>query len=466
MIDHLRATLGPDRVVTDRDVLAGHETDWTGRFTGRALALVRPRTAEEVVDIVAACRAEGIGLVPQGGNTGLVGGGVPRDGQLVLSTAGLAAPPSVDRSAGQVTAGAGVTLGVLQRAATAEGWRYGVDLGARDSATIGGTVATNAGGHHVLRHGMTRRHLVGVEAVLGTGALVRHLGGLVKDNTGYDLAALLCGSEGTLGVITAVRLTLVPPVADTAVALVGVEDLTAAAALAAVARRALPDLEAAEVMLADGVALVASVTGAKDVLDPAPPVTVLLEVAGAAAAGERLAEFLSAQGDLGPTAMATDPTGRVGLWRSREEHNPAINSIGPPHKFDVTLPVAGLDPVVAEVRAALADLVPEARLWVFGHIGDGNLHLNVTGLDPDDGRVDELVLTRVAAAGGSISAEHGIGVAKRRWLSLARSPAEIATYRSIKAALDPDGIMNPGVLLSPTGPGTGGPPSGPGGGRS
>jgi FAD/FMN-containing dehydrogenase len=434
-------------VVTAPDVLAAHETDWTGRFTGRAVALVRPRDVEEVAATVTACREEGLGLVPQGGNTGLVGGGVPRDGQVVLSTRGLTAPPDIDAIAGQATAAAGTPLGVLHRAASAAGWRYGVDFGARDSATVGGSVATNAGGHHVLRHGMTRRHLLGIEAVLGTGVVVRHLGGLVKDNTGYDLAGLLCGSEGTLGVITAVRLALVPPAADVAVALVGVDDLGAAAELAGAARRALPDLEAAEVVLADGVGLVASATGLRSVLDPQPPVTVLLEVAGPEGAGDRLAAFLEARGESGPTAMAGDEAGRARLWHTREEHNPAINTLGPPHKFDVTLPPAALDTVVADVRDAVAALAPEARLWVFGHVGDGNLHLNVSGLAVDDDRVDEAVLTRVSAAGGSISAEHGIGTAKRPWLPLARSDQEIAAFRAIKAALDPDGVMNPGVLL-------------------
>jgi FAD/FMN-containing dehydrogenase len=174
---------------------------------------------------------------------------------------------------------------------------------------------------------------------------------------------------------------------------------------------------------------------------------VLLEIAGPVGAGDRLAAFLAARGESGSTAMAGDRAGRARLWHTREEHNPAINTLGPPHKFDVTLPPAALDPVVTEVRAAVAALAPEARLWVFGHVGDGNLHLNVSGLAVDDDRVDEAVLTQVAAARGSISAEHGIGTAKRRWLRLARSEEELAAFRAVKAALDPDGVMNPGVLL-------------------
>ena len=447
MIERLKADLGPGRVLTDPDVLARHETDWTGRFGGRALAVVRPRSVEEVAAVIAACRTGGTPLVPQGGNTGLVGGGVPRGGEIVLSTTGLASSPTVDALAGQITVGAGRTLGEVQRAAAAAGWRYPVDLSARDTATVGGTVATNAGGNHVLRHGMTRRHLVGVEAVLGTGEVIRHLDGLVKDNTGYDLGGLLCGSEGTLGVVTAVRLALVAPPAETAVALVGLDDLASAVALVAVARRRLPDLEAAEVVLADGVRLVRDGFSLPAPFDPEPPVTLLLEAAGPSPVADRLTAFLADHADGAVTAVATDAHRRAELWRVRDEHNPAINRLGPPHKFDVTIPFPVIDEVVAGARARMADLAPSARLWVFGHIGDGNLHLNVTGLDPDDDRVAGAVLTLVAEAGGSISAEHGIGVAKRRWLALARSPAEIAAFRAIKAALDPDGILNPGVLV-------------------
>jgi FAD/FMN-containing dehydrogenase len=447
VIARLRADLGPDRVLTDPAVTAPFETDWTGRFTGRARSVVRPRSVGEVAVVIAACRESATALVPQGGNTGLVGGGVPRGGEIVLSTTALASPPVVDPLAGQVMVGAGRTLGEVQRAANAAGWRYPIDLGARDTATIGGTVATNAGGNHVLAHGMTRRHLLGVEAVFGTGAVIRHLGGLVKDNTGYDLAGLLCGSEGTLGVVTQVRLALVPPPEETAVALVGLDDLAAAVAFTADARRHIPDLEAAEVMLAAGVALVRDRAPRPAVFDPEPPVTLLLEVAGAAGAGARLAQHLAGVDGLRGTALATDAARRAALWRVREEHNPAINRLGPPHKYDVTLPAGVLDEVVTTAGAAVATLATDARLWVFGHVGDGNLHLNVTGLAPDDDRVDEAVLRLVADAGGSISAEHGIGVAKRRWLPLARSEAEIATFRALKAALDPDGVLNPGVLL-------------------
>ncbi len=230
-------------------------------------------------------------------------------------------------------------------------------------------------------------------------------------------------------------------------ALVGLDHLTAAVAVTSAARRALPGLEAAEIVLADGSALVRETFSLPAVLDPEPAVTLLLEVAGAPGVSERLAAFLASVDESRGSALAEDAAGRAALWRIREEHNPAINRLGPPHKFDVTLPAGQLDAVVTAVRVRVGELDPSARLWVFGHVGDGNLHLNVTGLGPADERVDDAVLTLVAAAGGSISAEHGIGVAKRPWLPLARSPEEIAAFRAIKAALDPDGILNPGVLV-------------------
>jgi len=200
-------------------------------------------------------------------------------------------------------------------------------------------------------------------------------------------------------------------------------------------------------VLADGSVLVQEAFALAPVLAPEPPVTLLLEVAGPAGAAERLASFLAGVEGLGGSAVAEDAAGRAALWRIREDHNPAINRLGPPHKYDVSLPADDLDAVVGAARERVAALAPTARLWVFGHIGDGNLHLNVSGLDPDDERVDEAVLGLVAEAGGSISAEHGIGVAKARWLPLARSPEEIRAFGAIKAALDPDGILNPGVLL-------------------
>jgi FAD/FMN-containing dehydrogenase len=402
---------------------------------------------DEVAAVVDACRAAGTALVPQGGNTGLVGGSVPLAGEVVLSLRRLDAVGAVDPVAGQLTAGAGATIASVQATARAAGWDYGVDFAARDAATIGGTVATNAGGLRVLRHGSTRAQLLGVEAVLGDGSVVRRLSGVLKDATGYDLAHLLCGSEGTLGVVTAARLRLVPRHDERVVALVAFGSVGDAVAAAGDLRRRLASLEAAELVLADGVDLVCAHLG---LAPPFPARHAALLTVEAAAAEDPTAALAEAVADLdgvADVAVAADGPRRARLWRYREAHTEAINLIGPPHKLDVALPLAHLAEFAAEVPAAVARVAPSARTWVFGHAADGNLHVNVTGVAPGDDAVDEAVVRLTLAMGGSTGAEHGVGTAKRRWLALDRSPADLAAMRAVKAALDPAGILNPNVLL-------------------
>ncbi len=463
MLRALRSVVGEEHVLVDPDVVASHVVDWTGGFVGSSPAVVRPGSTDEVAEVVAACRRDRIALVPQGGNTGLVGGGVPLAGEVVLSTSRLAGITEVDADAGQLTAGAGETLAAVQRAAAGAGWRYGVDLAARDSATIGGTVATNAGGLRVLRHGTTRHQLLGVEAVLGTGDVVSRLGGLVKDNTGYDLAGLLCGSEGTLGVVTRVRLALVPAPGPTVTSLIGLATVADAVSLVGHLRRAVPTLEAAELVLADGARLVAEQTGVVPVLDPVPPVQVAVEAVGPPDPTDALAAALEAHPGVLDVAVATDAARAVALWHVREAHTEAIARLGVPRKYDVTVPSPRLARFVEQVPDLIRAVDPDAQVWIFGHLGDGNLHVNVTtpsGPGPPrtgplrTGRagvardaVADAVLGRVVADGGSVSAEHGIGTAKRSWLVRDRSAGDVAGMRAIKAALDPDGILNPNVLL-------------------
>lgn len=443
----LAEIVGGPHLLTDPEVTAGWCVDFTGRFRGSTPAVVRPGSTAEVAAVLAWCRANGVALVPQGGNTGLVGGSVPLAGELVVSLGRLAGGPTTDRAGGHVTAGAGTTIVALQQAAAAAGWAYGVDFAARDSATVGGSVATNAGGLRHLRHGDTRRQLVGVEAVLGTGEVVAHLAGLDKDNTGYHLPGLLCGSEGTLGVVTAATLRLVPPAPERVTALFGFTTFAEAVHAADELRRALPTLEALEVMLAPGVALVGERYELAMPIDPLPPVLLLVEAAGSLDPSTELASAAAGLRGVTDTVAATDARTRDRLWRYRELHTDAINHVATPHKLDVTLPQAVLASFVDELPALLAAHHPAATLWLFGHLGDGNLHVNLTGVAPDDEAVDDTVLRLVARYGGSISAEHGIGTAKRRWLHLARSEAELRTFRTLKAALDPDGICNPEVLL-------------------
>ena len=301
----LRAVVGP-QVVTDPDMTASYTADWTGRFEGRTVAVVRPGSTDEVAGVVGVCRELGVALVPQGGNTGLVGGGVPLEGEVVLSLRRLQSLEPVDTLAGQVTAGAGVALSALHEAAALHGWAYGVDLASRDSATVGGTVATNAGGIHVLRHGDTRAQVIGVEAVLGTGATISHLGGLIKDNTGYHLPGLLCGSEGTLAVITAARLRLVPAMPCRTVAVLAFSTVARALDASALLRRALPTLEACELFLAPGLELVCSTLQLAMPFPIRHPVYLLVEVADRSDPTDTIGEAVGSLTDVLGVVVATD----------------------------------------------------------------------------------------------------------------------------------------------------------------
>ena len=439
--------VGAAHVLTEPDVVAGYCVDWTGRFRGATPAVVRPASTDEVAALIALCGASEVAVVPQGGNTGLVGGGVPLGGEVVLSLRRLAVVGPVDERSGQVTAAAGSPLAAVQRSAGEAGWAYGVDFGSRDSASVGGSVATNAGGLKVLRYGDTRAQLVGIEAVLGDGSVVSHLHGLVKDNTGYHLPSLLCGSEGTLGVVTAARVRLVAPAPERVVALLAFADPAHAVDAAGALRRSVPSLEAAELFLADGLALVRQAAGLAAPFPSPHAAYLLVEAAGRTSPMTELADGVASLPAVAGVAVAEDSVRRAELWRYREAHTEALNTLGPPHKLDVTLPSGRLADFVAEVPAVVAGVAPDARTWLFGHAGDGNVHVNVTGLPLDDMAADDAVLALVVEMGGSISAEHGIGTAKKAWLARTRSPAELAAFRAVKSALDPAGILNPNVLL-------------------
>jgi FAD/FMN-containing dehydrogenase len=452
----LADVVGPNHVLTDSELCASYETDWTGRFAGRAAAVVRPGSTDEVAAVLSLLSQSGRPVVPQGGNTGLVGGGVPLHGEVVLSLRRLSAIDAVDVAAGQVTAGGGTTLAAVDAAAAGAGLAFGVDLAARDSATVGGMAATNAGGLRMLRYGGMRAQTAGVEAVLADGRVLSHLGGLAKDNTGYDLAGLLAGSEGTLAVMTRLRLRLVPRLAYRTVGLLAFADADAALEALVSLRRRLPGvLEAVELFLADGVALVCDHLALAPPFGRIDPVYLLVEVAGASDPTDALAEaVLEGVGDRAlDGAVETEPAGRARLWRYREAHTEAISAAGVPVKLDVTLPFGELAGFLGAVCAAVDRAATGARCVLFGHAGDGNVHVNVLGAGTAEraSAVEDAVLRLVARLGGSISAEHGIGTAKRPWLHLNRSEAEIDAFRAIKRALDPAGILNPHVLFPEVG---------------
>ena len=449
LLEALREIVGERHCLTDAALRASYETDWTRRWTGTALAVVRPGSAEEVSGVLRACADAGVGVVPQGGNTGFVGGSVPRGGEVVLSLLRMKEVGEVDAEAGEVMVGAGATLASVQERAWAAGWEVGVDLGARDSATIGGMVATNAGGIHVLRHGAMRRQLLGFEAVLPDGRVLRRLPGMPKDNTGYDLAGLLAGSEGTLAVITRVRLRLVPRLAHRAVAVAGFDDAASAVAAAATLRRELGSLLALELFTDAGLDLVLRHTGAGPPFGTRRPLYLLVE-AGSDEADptDSLVAVLEDVGiDEAGTALATDPAGRERLWQLREGHTEAVGAEGVPHKLDVSVPLARYAELVGRSPEVAAAVHAGARTIVYGHVGDGNLHVNVLGPEPNDDAVDDAVLALVVELGGSVSAEHGIGVAKVDWLERDRGSDTVAAMRALKTAWDPAGIMNPGVLF-------------------
>ena len=442
----LRARAPDLDLVSDPDLRAGYETDITGRFRGTAIAVARPRSAEGVIATLAACRAEGVRLVVQGGNTGLVGGAVPRFGEVVLSLAALDWVGTVDRDSNQLDVGAGATLETARSAAAKAGLELPIDHPARASATIGGMVATDAGGPLALRHGTMRRRVAGLEFVLADGSRVARMAGLLKDNAGYDLQALLVGSEGTLAVITAVRLQLEPVQPFRLAALFGLADLPEALRLLRLLR-AVPSLEAADIFDAASMKLVREQRGLRAPLMGAHGIYVIAQLAAAEDITEGLAAAVEGIDPEPEVVVATDTAGRGELWAYREAINESIRAVGVPHKLDVCVPIGALPAYDAAVRERIAAAFPDGRLYIYGHLGDGNLHVNLVGPEPDDDAVDELVLRCTAEFAGTISAEHGVGLAKRDYLSLCRSEADIEAMRALKLALDPTGLLGRGRVL-------------------
>ncbi|WP_193615360.1 FAD-binding oxidoreductase [Desertimonas flava] len=459
LLDDLAGIVGGEHVLTDADLRAGYETDWTRRYHGEALAVVRPGDAEQTAAVLARCAADGVPVVPQGGNTGMVGASVPRgNGMVVLSMRRLDHVGEVNAAGGQVSLGAGVTIARWREVARAAGLDSPVDFGARDSATVGGATATNAGGSRVVRFGTMRSQVMGVVAALSTGATVGSLAGLPKETVGLHWPSLLAGSEGTLGVITAVRLRLVPWYRQHAAALVALP-LPVAVELLSVARRQLPHLDAAELLMADAMDVAAAHLGRTPPVhaDQAAGVDtfVLLECADHDDPTAELAEALAAVGGIADSAMASDPAGIARLVEFRDRMAESISTLGVPLKLDVATQPGRLPELIALAERAASSR--GCHLVPFGHLAEGNVHVNLLGeplgpgryapVDPAlaDGLAEE-ILTGVAGLGGTISAEHGVGIAKAKWLPLVRRADELAAAAAVKAALDPSGILNPGVL--------------------
>ena len=464
LLDALREAVGAAHVLTEGD-LSKYELDWRKRYRGKALAVVRPGNAAEVATVVKLCFERSVGVVVQGGNTGLVGASVPDASgtQLLLSLTRLNHIRELDAANLTITVEAGCILQTVQEAAAAKGLLFPLSLAAEGSCTVGGNLATNAGGTQVLRFGNARELCLGLEVVTSNGELWQGLSGLRKDNTGYALRDLYVGSEGTLGVITAATLKLFPQPAASMTALAAVPTLEAAVTLLQLAQTRLgAGLTGFEVMSEVAVNLVrAEFPQLKQPLPPSPWL-VLLEQSDteselhARSLFEGLLEQALKVELISDAAVAESMEQSNAMWHLRESIPLAQAQHGINIKHDVSVPVSLIPAFVASTDSALVQAFPGIAIVNFGHLGDGNLHYNVQPpeggdtaafLSSHEAAVNAMVYDAVSAHGGSISAEHGIGTLKRDALVQHKSPVAIALMRSIKAALDPAGIMNPGRLL-------------------
>jgi FAD/FMN-containing dehydrogenase len=464
LLAQLRAIVGPAQLLTEGD-LSAWELDWRKRWRGKALAVVRPGSTQEVAAVVRACAAHRVAIVPQGGNTGLVGGGVPDASgtQVLLATQRLNRVRALDAANLTLTVEAGCVLQAAQQAAADAGLLLPLSLAAEGSCTIGGNLATNAGGTQVLRWGNARELCLGLEVVTAAGEVWDGLSGLRKDNTGYDLRDLFVGSEGTLGIITAATLKLAPRPAAVTTALAACASLEACVELLKLARARLgAGLTGFEVMGRFALDLVARHFPQLPRPLPHAAWTVLLEHSDTEGEREARARFEALlqsgleAGCVDDAVVAESLAQSQGLWHLRESIPLAQAEEGLNVKHDISLPVSAIPEFVARTDAVLQARFPGVRLVNFGHLGDGNLHYNVQapeGLDPQrfldeqERAVNTLVFDALQPYGGSFSAEHGIGALKREELASRKSPVALGMMRAIKAALDPLGILNPGRVL-------------------
>jgi FAD/FMN-containing dehydrogenase len=464
VLELLRAAVGPANVLTEGD-LSAWEVDWRKRYRGRALAVVRPGSTEQVAAVVKACAAHGVPLVTQGGNTGLVGGSVPDASgtQVLLSLTRLNRVREVDAANLTMTVDAGCILQTVQETADAAGLMFPLSLAAEGSCTIGGNLACNAGGTQVVRYGNARDLCLGLEVVTSAGDVWNGLAGLRKDNTGYDLRDLFIGSEGTLGIITAATLKLYPRPAAVMTALATVPSMEAAVALLQAAQSRLGSgLTGFEVM--NGFSLQLVRQHFPHLRQPLPPSewTVLLEQSDAEGEAharslfEGLLEAALESGTITDAAVAETIDQSHAMWHLRESIPLAQAEEGLNVKHDISLPISRIPEFVERTDAALTARWPGLRLVNFGHLGDGNLHYNVQApaggsaadfLREHEAGVNAVVYDAVTAHDGSISAEHGIGTLKREELVRRKSPVALGLMRAVKQALDPHGLMNPGRLL-------------------
>ncbi len=468
-LDAAHAILGKRGLTTDPAAIEPWLTDWRGRYRGKALALASPASAAQVAALVVLAYEHGVPIVPQGGNSGMCGGATPDASghALLLSLRRMDAVRAIDTEARRITCDAGLVLQRLHERAAQDGLRFPLTLGGKGSATVGGLIATNAGGTQVLRHGTMRALVLGLEVVTPQGEIFSDLDPLKKDNRGFDLKQLFIGSEGTLGIVTGATLALVPGVAERIVAWVGLEDLERARALLLECRARCGDaLEGFEVLPEHCLrAVIDHVPGARRPLAGPQPWHALIELAfGDKAEVEQAREGLETllaealeDGGIKDAVNAANETQAEAFWQLRDHISPAEKALGPAMQHDISVPEARMPAFLAAASIEVERRYPGTKAIGFGHLGDGNIHFHVLapeGVGEDwvkrDGQtISALVYEMVTQWGGSISAEHGIGQAKLDELARLADPARLDLLRRVKAALDPQGLMNPGKLVMP-----------------
>ncbi|MFL5039344.1 MAG: FAD-binding oxidoreductase [Xanthobacteraceae bacterium] len=461
LLSRFAKIVGDKYAITDPQAQLPYLTEMRDLYRGRTPMVLRPGSVEEVSRIVALANEAGTGIVPQGGNTGLVGGQLPFHDEILLSLNRLDRIREVDAASNTITCEAGVTLGRAREAAAAVDRLYPQLLPSEGTCTIGGNLSTNAGGTAALAYGIARSHALGIEVVLADGRVLNNLNKLKKDNTGYDLKNLFIGAEGTLGIITAAVLRLVPRPRAIETAFAGVASPQAALELLMLAQNRTTGVTSCEIMTRAGIeAVLRYGANCRDPLSEPHPWYVLIELSSQASTGLRevLEEILAeghAQGLIADATVADSLEQAKAFWRVRELFGEVQRHLGGSIKHDVSVPVAAVPAFIAEANAAVTELIPGARPLPFGHLGDGNIHYNVNqpeGADKavflarwDD--VNAVVFAVVAKFGGSISAEHGVGIMKRDLLPRVKDPVALDLMRTLKRTLDPKGILNPGKVL-------------------
>jgi FAD/FMN-containing dehydrogenase len=453
----LRRIVGEGYVTTGTDISPGRRAD--GRVTmaegEMPAALVAPANAAEISAVLKLCGSAGLAIVPQGGMTGLAGGAVPISGSVAIALDRLNRIEEIDTAAATMTVEAGVPLETVQRAADDAGFLFALDLGARGSARIGGVAATNAGGNRVLRFGMMRDHVLGMEVVLADGTIVTTLNKMMKNNAGYDLKHLFIGSEGTLGIITRLVLRLHPKPRSVATAFCGLMKFDDVVNFLSRARTELGGtLVAFEVMWPEFYRTAIEEAGRRPPLPQAFTCYVLIEAMGADPKRdpERFAAFMEQaldDGILANAVIAQSEAERGELWHIRDASSEFARALGVSAGFDVSVPVGDIGRFVEDVAARLVAAFPGLRPAIFGHLADGNVHVEMRDIPDEAARheIEDIVYGATRDWSGSISAEHGIGLIKKPYLAHSRTPEEIALMRKLKAALDPGNLLNPDKIL-------------------